>query len=169
MARRRKSAFERLTSGSLNRKQRRELGRKLYSDTPGLEIVHPDAAGIDVGNESHFAAVPPGRDAQPVRELGSWTADPLRMAEWLKLCSLPAGPCNDANENRGPSEWDKPCFRGCRLGGRACRSESPRGPHSAYRHNRRSPSSPNTVHLIILIRLETSRRWVRWRFRGRKL
>jgi transposase len=37
--------------------------------------VHPDAAGIDVGNKSHFVAVPPGRDAQPVQEFGSWTAD----------------------------------------------------------------------------------------------
>ena len=45
------------------------------------------------------------------------------------------------NENRGPSQWDKQCFRGCRPGGRACRRESPRGPHSTYRHNRRSPSN----------------------------
>ena len=45
------------------------------------------------------------------------------------------------NENRGPSQWDKQCFRGCRLGGRACRRESPRGPHSTYRHNRRSLSN----------------------------
>lgn len=88
MAKRRKSTFERLTSGPLNRKQRRELQRKLYSDNPGLEIVHPNAAGIDVGNESHFAAVPPGRDPRPVQEFGSWTADLVRMAEWLKSCGI---------------------------------------------------------------------------------
>ena len=28
----------------------------------GLTIVHPNAGGIDVGNESHFVAVPPDRD-----------------------------------------------------------------------------------------------------------
>ncbi|HEY6341919.1 MAG TPA: IS110 family transposase [Bryobacteraceae bacterium] len=41
-------------------------------------------AGIDVGNESHFVALPPGRDPQPVQEFGSWTADLQRMADWLK-------------------------------------------------------------------------------------
>jgi hypothetical protein len=33
-----------------------------------------------VGNESHFVAVPPDRDPQPVREFGCWTADLMRMA-----------------------------------------------------------------------------------------
>ena len=46
------------------------------------------AAGIDVGNESHYVAVPPGRDARPVREFGSWTAALEEMAEWLKTCGI---------------------------------------------------------------------------------
>jgi transposase len=58
--------------------------RRLNSTDPGLEIVNPHAAGIDVGNESHYVAVPPGRDAQPVREFGSWTAALEEMAQWLK-------------------------------------------------------------------------------------
>ena len=33
-----------------NRKERKELARRLQSDNPGLEVVHPHAAGIDVGN-----------------------------------------------------------------------------------------------------------------------
>ena len=41
----------------LNRKQKKELGRRLRSDDPGLEVVHPNAAGIDVGNSAHYAAV----------------------------------------------------------------------------------------------------------------
>src|SRR2546425_6612580 len=88
MAKRKQSTFERLTSGKLNRKQRKELGRRLYSDNPGLEVVHPNAAGIDVGNESHYVAVAPGCDPEPVREFGSWTADLVRMAEWLKSCGV---------------------------------------------------------------------------------
>ena len=60
------SVCERLTGG--NRKQRKDLQRRLYSDDPGLGVVHADAAGIDIGNESHFVAVPPARDAEPVRE-----------------------------------------------------------------------------------------------------
>jgi transposase len=88
MASRKKSTFERLSSERLNRKQRRELERRLRAEDPGLEIVHRNVAGIDVGNESHFVAVPPGRDPQPVQEFGSWTADLERMAEWLKACGI---------------------------------------------------------------------------------
>jgi transposase len=77
------STFERLQGGKLNRTQRKELEQRLNAADPGLEVVHPDAGGIDVGNESHFVAVPAGRDARPVQEFGSWTADLHRMAEWL--------------------------------------------------------------------------------------
>jgi transposase len=83
-----KSTFQRLMSGPLNRKQRRELERTLSAEDPGLEIVNRNVAGIDVGNESHFVAVAPGRDAQPVQEFGSWTAELERMADWLKACGI---------------------------------------------------------------------------------
>lgn len=84
MAKRKRTTYERLTSGKLNRKKRNELLRRLFSDNPGLEIVHRNVAGIDVGNESHFVAVAPGSDPHPVQEFGSWTAELKRMAEWLK-------------------------------------------------------------------------------------
>jgi hypothetical protein len=73
MAKRKRSTFERLRNGKLpcNRKQRRELEHRLNSADPGLEIIHPHAAGIDGGNESHHVAVPAGRDARPVRETQS--------------------------------------------------------------------------------------------------
>jgi transposase len=88
MAKREQSTFERLNNKNLNRKDRRELHRKILSDEPGLEILHADAAGIDIGSRSHFVSVPPGRDPEPVREFGSWTADLERMAEWLKACGI---------------------------------------------------------------------------------
>jgi hypothetical protein len=75
MAKRKPSTFERLASGKVNRKKRKEFLRRLRSDDPGLEVVHQHAAGIDIGNESHYVAVAPGRDPEPVREFGSWTAD----------------------------------------------------------------------------------------------
>jgi hypothetical protein len=59
----------------MNRQQRRDLGRRLAGNEPGLTIVHSNASGIDVGNESHFVAVPPDRDPNPVQEFGCWTAD----------------------------------------------------------------------------------------------
>ncbi len=62
MAKRKMSTFERLRSGQMNRKQRKEWQRRLQLADPGLAVVHADAAGIDVGNASHFVAVPPDRD-----------------------------------------------------------------------------------------------------------
>jgi len=70
MAKRKISTFERLQHGNMNRKQRRELQRRINSENPGLEVVHPNAAGIDIGNESHFVAIPPDRDTAPIREFG---------------------------------------------------------------------------------------------------
>lgn len=80
------SVYERLTGGT--RKQRKDLQRRLHLDNPGLELVHPNAAGIDIGNESHFVSVPAARDSESVREFGSWTADLNRMAEWLTGCGI---------------------------------------------------------------------------------
>lgn len=88
MGKRKLSTFERLTQGKMNRQERKRLVRQLYSEDPGLEVVHRKVAGIDVGNESHWVAVAPGCDPQPVREFGSWTADLQRMAEWLKSCGI---------------------------------------------------------------------------------
>ena len=41
----------------MNRKQRREMTRKIQSEDISLEMIHPDAAGIDICNESHYVAV----------------------------------------------------------------------------------------------------------------
>ena len=45
-----------------NRKEKKEWTRRLQSEDPGLEVVHPHAAGIDVGNGMHYVAVRPDRD-----------------------------------------------------------------------------------------------------------
>ena len=88
MAKRKLSTFERLQAGRLNRAQRRELGRRVAASDPGLAIVPANAAGIDVGNESHFVAVPPDRDEHPVREFGCWTRARNERAEWLQSCRI---------------------------------------------------------------------------------
>src|SRR6266849_4250932 len=72
----------------MNRKQRREMTRKIQSEDLSLEVVHPDAAGIDIGNESHYVAVPPTRDSQPVRRFGCTTSELKEMAVWLKQCAI---------------------------------------------------------------------------------
>ena len=72
----------------MNRKQRREMTRKIQSEDLSLEVVHPDAAGIDIGNESHYVAVPLRRDSQPVRRFGCTTSELKGMAVWLKQCGI---------------------------------------------------------------------------------
>ena len=36
-------------------------------DWKALDVVHPDAAGIDVGGSEHWVAVSPHRDPEPLR------------------------------------------------------------------------------------------------------
>ena len=72
----------------MNRKQRREMMRKVQSEDLSLQVVHPHAAGIDIGNESHYVAVPPSRDPQPVRCFGCTTAELKTMAQWLTQCGI---------------------------------------------------------------------------------
>jgi hypothetical protein len=76
------------TTRPLNRKQRKELARRLDSADPGLEVMHPHAAGIDVGNSSHYVAVRPDRDPNPVRQFDCFTADLQRLADWLEQCGV---------------------------------------------------------------------------------
>ena len=33
------------------------MARRIWSDKPGLEVVHRDAAGIDIGSREHYVAV----------------------------------------------------------------------------------------------------------------
>ncbi|HEV2992515.1 MAG TPA: IS110 family transposase [Candidatus Angelobacter sp.] len=89
MAKRKMSTFERLQRGhKLSRRERKQIERQFQSEDPGWEIVHHHVAAIDVGNESHFAAVDGRLDAQPVREFGSWTAALRETVEWLKSCGV---------------------------------------------------------------------------------
>src|SRR5262245_13340242 len=67
----------------LSRKDKTKLLRSIATEDPGLDIVHRQAAGIDVGNSSHYVAVSPKLDKEPVRRFGCFTQDLQRLAEWL--------------------------------------------------------------------------------------
>lgn len=62
--------------------------RQRTSLPPQLQHVNLNAAGIDVGSEFHFVAVPPERDGQPVRKFGAFTADLEALADWLRSCGI---------------------------------------------------------------------------------
>ena len=51
-----------------------------------LAAVNLHAAGIDIGAQEHWVAVPPESDAQPVRRFGAWTVDLEALADWLQQC-----------------------------------------------------------------------------------
>jgi transposase len=53
-----------------------------------LQQVHLHAAGIDIGSESHWVAVPPEADAKPVRQFGAFTGELEKLADWLKQCGI---------------------------------------------------------------------------------
>jgi len=55
------------------------------------KVVHPHAAGIDVGATEHYVAVPPDSVAageNTVRFLGTFTEDLEMLVEWLKACGV---------------------------------------------------------------------------------
>ncbi len=62
--------------------------RKRAATQAAISLTHPNAAGIDIGSASHFVAVPPDRDDEPVREFNSFTADLSRLADWLDACNV---------------------------------------------------------------------------------
>ncbi len=53
----------------------------MSNKTLSLEVVNPNAAGIDIGSRSHWIAV--GQDSQDVKEFGVYTDDYKAMAKWL--------------------------------------------------------------------------------------
>ena len=53
-----------------------------------LEQINLNAAGIDVGAEEVYVAVPPDRDTQDVRVFPTFTADLRRLSDWLKSCKV---------------------------------------------------------------------------------
>ena len=53
-----------------------------------LEQINLYAAGIDIGSESHYVAVPEGLDDEPVRHYRCFTGGLERMADWLVLIGI---------------------------------------------------------------------------------
>lgn len=55
-----------------------------------LQHINFNAAGIDIGAETHYVAVPEGRDpkGQDVRNFGTFTSDLYAIANWLEECKI---------------------------------------------------------------------------------
>lgn len=55
----------------------------IKSKPTGLPIIHPFAAGIDIGSRFHVVAVSPDLCDEPVQTFQAFTGDLQRMADWL--------------------------------------------------------------------------------------
>ena len=73
---------------SKTRKNKRSAVARNQDWSLGLAVVNSKAAGIDIGNEEHFVAVPPSMDPQPVRMFGCYTSELKRMATWLRSLGI---------------------------------------------------------------------------------
>lgn len=59
--------------------------KKNFSEFP---LVHPHAAGIDIGATFHVVAVSPDRDPMPVRQFQSFTTDLHKLSQWLRAIGI---------------------------------------------------------------------------------
>ncbi len=71
------------TGKTAKRKRRR---KKSKSDE--MTVMHPHAAGIDIGATKHWVAVAAHRAEQNVREFGTFTADLHELVDWLQECGI---------------------------------------------------------------------------------
>lgn len=53
-----------------------------------LPLLHPDAAGVDIGAAEIFIAVAADRDPDPVRRFKTFTRDLQVAAAWLAACGV---------------------------------------------------------------------------------
>jgi len=69
-----------ISEGSMAKKSKRRCNE--------LPVLHPDAAGIDVGASELYVAVSADRDPQPVRSFPTFTRDLNALADGLQRCRI---------------------------------------------------------------------------------
>lgn len=72
----------------MEHKRRRRKAATRGAGSSLLKRMNPNAAGIDCGSAEHYVAVPPDRDAEPVRSFKTFTDDLHRLADWLVACGV---------------------------------------------------------------------------------
>ena len=73
----------------MRRKQSKK--KAVVQDIPRLEALQQinfNAAGLDVGDDEIYAAVPEGRDEVSVRVFETFTVDLYALADWLEACGI---------------------------------------------------------------------------------
>ena len=68
--------------------KKRSKRQKKAKNLDALEQINLNAAGMDIGAEEVYVAVPKGRDDESVRSFPTFTADLHRLADWLGDCDI---------------------------------------------------------------------------------
>ena len=66
-------------------------GKKSTPSPEHMPLLHPHAAGIEVGAEEQWGGVPAARDAQPVQQWSALTCDVPRLADWRTAWRMTTG------------------------------------------------------------------------------
>ena len=64
------------------------MGKKREKRDRRIPIMRPHAAGMDIGAEEIFVAVPDDHDLEPVRCFSTFTSDLYALADWLQRCGI---------------------------------------------------------------------------------
>jgi transposase len=77
---------ESTASGTKNVDRKDCRGRKMRAGRADsdLDVLHPHAAGIDVGGSEHYVAIAPALDTEPVRRFGCFTTELRALSQYLK-------------------------------------------------------------------------------------
>jgi len=73
------------------RRKKRSKKKAIVQDVPKLEAlkqINFNAAGLDIGDDEIYAAVPEGRDNVSVRVFVTFTVDLYALANWLEACGV---------------------------------------------------------------------------------
>ncbi|UZR97729.1 IS110 family transposase [Chondrinema litorale] len=68
-----------------------------------MEMVNPQAAGIDVGSRSHYVSI--GQTKEDIREFGVYTQDHEAMIAWLKESKITTIAMESTGSYRRATSW----------------------------------------------------------------
>jgi transposase len=110
--------------------------------SPSLQVGNPHAAAVESGAAEHGGAVPPDRDAHPVRRFGTCTVDLEAMADWLLACDVTTGAMESTSVYWMPlcEVWEARGFQAVRI--------DPRQAQRAPGRPTREPSDGQGLHRL---------------------
>jgi transposase len=80
-----------MSKPSQSPKQRRRRRKEIPQDIPTVDVlkqINVNAAGLDIGDDQIYAAVPEGQDKKSVRVFGTFTTHLHTLVDWLEACEV---------------------------------------------------------------------------------